>query len=594
MFFRNNKIDTLAIAKQAVAQLKTDNSRMRRASMKKRIDYYNGKQLTYLDELLDSQFKMPDRLKLQKEFYNVTEMIINELAVLYSQPPKRELCDCEDEESESVYQDIIEKAKLDATMATANKYAKLCKVVLVRPVWRGKIEYDIYTPNMFDVIQDPQNPTKPLGIIYANQLDMVWSKPVNNDNKTTLQDPFSLPNTIFYVWTKEAHFAFTYAMNKSSEVVIEMVKNENNADNKNPYEMLPFVAIYDGVPTDGFFVEGGDDLINANEINNVKLVEKNNLTKMQSFSIPVRKGADSTKDEMTLDPSMIVDIPADDDMRKGSDFKFVSPEAKIAEIEADLEGRLRRLAIKNKLNPDMFIASGNRSSADSLQLQNYHLGKIITADKPLYAGYEKELFEITRVVYNYHSEEGQLPEECELFIDYKDIEVPMTVEQEDSHNTILYTNKLMSRADWLMKENPDIKDKDQALEKLAEIDAEEAEYKAMQVQAGVMATEEPQLDANGQPIQPMMGEDGNPIPPDAEGHIVDKAGQKVMDAQGMPVKHPAAKPAKGIPPKGSPMAGKQMPGKPKMGDMSGKVDENGKPIKAGAVPPKGKKPFGGK
>lgn len=588
MFFRNNKIDTMAIAKQAVAQLKTDNSRMRRASMKKRIDYYQGKQLTYLDELLDTQFKMPDRLKLQKEFYNVTEMIINELAVLYSMPPKRELCECEDEDAESIYKDIITKGKLDAAMATANKYAKLCKVVLVRPVWREKIEYDIYTPNMFDVIQDPQNPTKPIGIVYSNQIDMVWSKPLNEDDKRTKLDPFSLPNTIFYVWTKESHFAFTYAMNKSSEIIIEMIKNENNPDNKNPYGVLPFVAIYDGVPTDGFFVEGGDDLINCNEINNVKLVEKNHLTKMQSFSIPVRKGADNTKDELVLDPSMVVDLPADDDMRKGVDFRFVSPEAKIAEIEADLEGRLRRLAIKHKLNPDMFVASGNRSSADSLQMQAYYLGKIITADKPLYACYEKELFEVTRTVYNYHSDIDQLPEECELFIDYKDIEVPMTIEQEDAHNTILYSNKLISRADWLMKENPDIKDKDQAMEKLAEIDEEEQETQALIVQNGIMASE-PQLDAEGNVIQPKVGADGQPMPPDPEGHIADEAGNKVLDAKGQPVMHPMAK-QKGMPPKGSPMAGN----KPKMGDMSGQVDENGKPIKQGGVPAKGKKPFGGK
>ena len=488
MFFRKKNLDTLSIAQQAVARLRTDNSRIRRQAMKKRLDYYYGKQLNYLDELLSTQFKNPERLKLQKEFLNITQLIIDELAVLYSQPPKRELIDIGDKSDatdklQAAYQEVISCGRLDSTMALANKLSKLCKTVLVRPVWRDeKIEFDIYTPNMFDVIQDPSNPTKALAIIYCNQVDYEITKQINNDDKRISQDPFALPNTIYYVWTKEKHFGFTYTMSPANEIKITLEQNDGNKDNINPYKMLPFVCIYDGIPLDNFFVEGGDDLINSNEINNVKLVEKNHLTKMQSFSIPVRKGADNTKDEMILDPSMLVDIPADDDVRKGSDFYFVSPDAKIQEIDDDIQSRLTRLATKHKLNPEMFKASGNRSSADSLQMQAYYLGKVISADKPVYAYFEKELFEVMRTVYNYHAKSDKLPEEANLFIDYKDIEVPSTVEQEDAHNLIMHQNGLMSKADWLMKENPDIRDADQAEEKLAEIDEEAREAKKQNMQ----------------------------------------------------------------------------------------------------------------
>lgn len=508
MFFRKKNLDSLGIAQQAVARLRTDNSRIRRQAMKKRLDYYYGKQLNYLDELLNTQFKNPERLKLQKEFLNITQLIIDELAVLYSQPPKRELIDIGDKSDttdklQAAYQEVITCGRLDSTMALANKLSKLCKTVLVRPVWRDeKIEFDIYTPNMFDVIQDPANPTKALAIIYCNQVDYEISKQINNDDKRINQDPFTLPNTIYYVWTKEKHFGFTYTMSPANEVKVELEKNDGNLDNVNPYGELPFVCIYDGIPLDNFFIEGGDDLINANEINNVKLVEKNHLTKMQSFSIPVRKGADNTKDEVILDPSMLVDIPADDDVRKGSDFYFVSPDAKIQEIDDDIQSRLTRLATKHKLNPEMFKASGNRSSADSLQMQAYYLGKVISADKPVYTYFEKELFETMRLVYNYHSKSDKIPEEANLFIDYKDIEVPSTVEQEDAHNLIMHQNGLMSKADWLMKENPDIRDAEQAEEKLAEIDEEAREAKK-------------------QNMQDMMDMAGGKLPMDEEGDNTD-------------------------------------------------------------------------
>lgn len=489
MFFKNRNINTLQIAQQAVAKLRTDNSRIRRQDMKKRIDYYYGKQLNYLDDLLATQFKNPERLKLQKEFLNVTQLIIDELAVLYSQPPKRELIEIENPDIESMYQEIIDCGRLDSTMAIANKLSKLCKTVLVRPVWREeKIEFDLFTPNMFDVIQDPSNPTKAIGIVYSNQVDLVNSKKINDADTAINQDPFALPNTIFYVWTKENHFSFTYTLNPKNEVVIEILKNENNEDNINPYGRLPFVCIYDGVPLDNFFIEGGQDLITCNEINNVKLVEKNHLTKMQSFSLLVRKGADNTKDEVILDPSMLIDIPADDDIRKGVDLKYITPEAKIAEIDDDIQQRLSRIAIKHKLNPEMFKASGNRSSADSLQMQAYYLGKVIGADKPVYAYFEKELFELIKIVFNYHSE-TKLPEDAKLFIDYKDVEVPSTIEQEDAHNLIMYTNGLISKKDWIMKENPDIRDAEQAEEKLKEIQEEKIESQKAMLEGALSETD---------------------------------------------------------------------------------------------------------
>lgn len=495
MFFKND-IESKQLAMQAVNRLRSNNSKLRRQSMKKRLDYYYGKQLTYLDELIKDQFKFPDRLKLQKEFLNITEMIVNELAVLYSMPPKRELQN-ESEEMNKFYSDLIHEGSLDQVMAMANRLTKLCKTILVRPVWRDeKIEFDILTPNMFDVIQDPSNPTKALGIVYVSEIDFTDTKPINNDDKTTSEDSFDQNNTIFYVWTKDKHFSFSYSIDQKGMAIIDLKKNQNNEDNTNPYGVLPFVCLYDGLPVDNFFVEGGDDLINANEISNIKLTEKNYLTKMQSFSQLVRKGADNTKDAMNMDPSMILDIPADDDIHKGIDIKFINPEAKIQELEDDIHSRLTRIAIKHKLNPEMFIASGDRSSADSLQMQAYYLGKVINADKPLWAYFERELYKLTAIINNYENS-MQLPVEADFFIDYKDVEVPSTIEQDDAHNLIMFQNGLISKADWLMRENPDVKSKEQAEEMVEEIQEEKMEAMKQMVENG-MSQMQPKTPLNGQ------------------------------------------------------------------------------------------------
>ena len=473
MAFLFKDITTRQIAQLALDTTKQIGCVKRRQSMQKRLDYFQDKQLSYLTDALNTQFEFVDRLKLQKEFYNITNLLINELAVLYNEEPLRELLYASEKEQE-LYSEIVDKSKLNSLMQQVNKLCKLTKTVLVRPVWNEReqiIKYRIYTPNIFDVIQDENDPTRAKAIIYSNNYPTADLRFYNNDDNRTSKDAFEQDNTVFHCWTDEKYFMFTFQMDKKGkdwEVVL--LDNPDNRDNINPYGTTDiFVPFRDGYAIDDFFIEGGDDLIETNELLNIKLTELNYLIKMQSFSIPVRKGATDNK-PMILDPSMTLDLPPDDDMGK-SDFKFVSPDAKITEVQTEIEQKLRRLALKYRINPDMFIASGNKSSADSLQLQNFKQGQIIKADKPFYRGAEHKLFEMTRLVNNQHNS-SKLSDTCDLMIDYREIELPQTKEQEDMHNLMMFNNGLITKADWLLKENPDLRDIDQAKEQLALMEEE--------------------------------------------------------------------------------------------------------------------------
>lgn len=477
----NNSIDQ---ADQALQVMKMSVSQQRRIEMQKRIDYYYGtKQLEYLDKLLKDQFKYPDRLKLQKEVFNVTEMIVDELAVLYNEEPFRKIIEGrknaagEDMDAE-IYAEIVECSKLDSIMKTAQRLCKLCKTVLVRPVWRNEsIQYDIITPNIFDVVQNPIDKTQALAILYSSVYDFN-----NLLNTQSSQDPFQNSQSMFFYWSDEAHFIFTAAMDpKSNKFIIEIMGDDNNPDNVNPYGVMPFVVMRDGIPIDQFFVEGGGDLINCNEITNVKLTEKNNLTKMQSFGQPVRKGATSTDTALTLDPSMTIDLPADTDVEKGSDFKFVSPDPKIAEMEDDVDKRIRRMASKYNLNPERFTISAQKSGADAMQIRALDQSKQVKANKPDWRLYEKELFKLTKIIWNYHNPDNQLSEDCELFVDFANVEIPMTQTEVDAHNVLMYSNGLKTKSQWLMEDNPNIRTEDEAKEMLEKVTIERAEEDKMRL-----------------------------------------------------------------------------------------------------------------
>lgn len=487
-FFLNfGKAKKTEIAQRALDLLMEPASVNRRKEQQVRLDYYYDDQEKYVTEAIRKQFKYPDRIALQEEILNLTAMIIDELASIYSEKPFRQLQDV-DESEDKFYQDLTSASGLDQTMETANALTKLCKTILVRPVWRDEqIYYDIYTPNMFDVIEDPLDPTRPLGIVYSTTVDLTNQFDIK---KVTEGDPFNNENAIFYVWTKEHHFAFS-AKREGDKIIAVIKENSENVDNENPYKdpvtnegVLPFAILRDGQAVDSFFLRGGEDLIATNKIVNVKLSEENYLTKMQSYSIPVRIGASSSDKEFISDPSMTVDLPMDDEQEKGADFKYVSPEARIKELNDSIDKKISRIAIKYKLNPEMFSSSGQKSSAQALQLQNYHLTKIIKRDKPYYAQYEQDIFRLTVIVNNTHNEK-QLKADAVLFVDFKDLETPMTVEEKDNHNVLMHNNGLLSRKKWLIDENPDIRDEKQAQEILDEIDKEKKERADQFIQEGM-------------------------------------------------------------------------------------------------------------
>lgn len=462
-------------ATQALQLLNGTASRQRRISMQKRMDYYYDKQEQYLKDMLLKQFKQPERINLQKEFDNITRFIVDEIAVLYNEPPFREIQEGSAQDIE-IYDEIIKGSQFDIMMQQANRFTKLFKTAIMRPVWRNNsIQYDIYTPNMFDVFQDVIDPTIPIGVVWCSSIDLFNEILLNNDDKRGAHDKFDESNLVFYYLDAQSFIVFSLAFSRSGEIISKIHVNQQNESNINPYGVLPFVTLRDGVPIGKYFLEGGDDLIATNEAINVKLTELNYLTKMQAFSIPVRKGADDRSGSITLDPSLTIDLPADDDQSRNADFKFVSPDAKIEELEKTIDAKKARISIKYGISLERFTASAQKSSAQALQLRAFDQARVIKADKPLWFEYEKQLFDMTRIIWNHHNPDRQISQGAKLFVDYKETEVPTTQEDEDQHNLLLFNNGLQSKRQWLMKENPDLRTEKQAEEALKEIGDEKLE-----------------------------------------------------------------------------------------------------------------------
>lgn len=473
-FFNTAQADLQTQANRAISYFDRSPSKSKRRRFQKRMDFYNGVMEEYLKDDINKNYKYPDRLKLQLEYDGLTEFLIKEVAAVYNENPIRKVIDGTEKDQE-IMNDIWQKSKLDLIMQEVNRMVKLHKTVIVRVCWRDEsIQYDILTPNVFEVINNVDNNLKIEALLYVSIYDLENdTEYLNNDRKRTNEDRFDSTDAIFHYWTGQNYIEFRRKTRSKSAAKITF--DAANEDFVNPYGIIPAVALWDGIPHGDFYKEGGDTLITKNSIINQKLTEKNYLTKQQSFSNMVRKGAPQGAEPLISDPSLTIDVPADTDTSKGNDVKYITPEAKIDELSKDIERKKREIAIEYKLNPDMFTASAQRSSSQSLQLQNAQQAKIIKADKPFYSSYEKDIFNVTRIIWNTHNPGNRISDTAALFIDYKESETIMTLEERDNHNIVLETNGIRSKIDWIMDENPDITDRESAMEFLKKIAEEKAE-----------------------------------------------------------------------------------------------------------------------
>ncbi len=356
----------------------------------KRIDYYKGRQTERLKGLFRTQYKDYEQLILQLQFMNITKQVIDKISIVYSGTVKRELVKDGDgevaEDQVKLWDFIQRKMKYDNVMRTNNCYVNLLGTTLIRPYISKAsncLKLDIMTPDLFDVVPILDDPTEAMAVIYARR---------NDDDYLMGFDIFARAYQYFYYWDKDIFRIFTIDGN-----ILSMTGNE---ENENPYGILPFQKFTNEVETEGFYIDGGYELINAQENINIKLTELNTLIRMQCFSQPVIKG-NFGKGAIVLSPTKPLVIPLGQADETPPDFSFVTPSPNITSILDEIKAEVERIAQTYGLSMNDFKLEGSPSSGVALKLQNKHLDDRRQLEKSFYEANESELFEKIKAVWNY-------------------------------------------------------------------------------------------------------------------------------------------------------------------------------------------------
>ena len=416
-----------------------DANRIRKRTAAKKLDFYHGFQLAYVEDLLRQHFSKPEAF--QPCFINLTRKIVNQLAMVYVQDARRTV-DGTDQDV-AIFGDIERASSLGARMKLANRYAKLLGMCAVRPVWRnGQIDLDVVTPDLLDV----QTGDSPEDI---QALLVTFYPEDGRDDQVT-----------YSLWTPDTFKRLDYR-----GLVLE--------ETPNPYKVIPYVFVWNTLPTTTFWTPTGDDLVALQDAFNEKLTDLLYVLRLQGFGVGWVKGM---KGEIgQVDPGTFFNLPAD-----GGAMGYAQPTAPITDTLAALDFILKQAAVSNGLPAGSLQADVSDQSGVAVIAGNRELEEMRADDLELYRRYESRLFDLIRTTWNAHNPGRKISDSATMTVDFYDVQPSLSQDKQVQVWDALVALGCMSKVDILQKLNPDLS-KEDALARLIEIAEENRAATAQQI-----------------------------------------------------------------------------------------------------------------
>jgi hypothetical protein len=352
----------------------------------KLFDFYQGNVdeiARHIQGALARTFTSEDIAEFQMLYLPVLKRIIDKLCIVYKSGVWRTL---DSEGATEKLDELYENSDIQTKQRYWYRMSKLFDTVLVRPVVREvdgeqKLSYEVYTPNKVTVVPNGDDFTSPSVVAYQEQVKV--------NGKNQLQ-------TVF--WTKDEHFITDEDGNKKTM--------EGNEEGKNPYGVLPFEVLRMR-ETEDFWGDGQTVLANVEEKVDVLLIQMMDLLVMQTHGQPVFSNARIEGEVQTGPKHPLSLVPFDP--AQGTSFSFVSPDAKIADVQAAIDWILTKTATMYGLSRSAESGESQAASGYAKLLDNWDMMEQRAEDIEILKDFEKRLYYKTAIVCNYDMNAG-LPE----------------------------------------------------------------------------------------------------------------------------------------------------------------------------------------
>ena len=428
-------------------------NKARRDEQEKQYAYYSGnwdKIKKYLNTALGITYDSLDISEMQLQWINLTKKVIDQMAIVYKQPPVRYLVKQngdEDEKATEYYNSILPPdivrvdrdnhrlAKLSncsLTYVSVDKKTKRLKY-LVNPIYNYTLE------------------TNDEGEIWRITYPKYFKNQQDDDEFYTV------------VWTDKEHYLFDSYGNK--------VAIKDNTQKKNPYGEIPFPVLILS-QGENIYGEGQNDLINVNEQINLlltKVINSDIILGTEGTTLGINlylnkkgKEADGRKEIRTGRKHPIVVNDVRDEYKLPS-LQHITTDPHILDIREFIDWYIKMIASMKGLNSSTILSQVKDTSDYQKIMDAVDQMEIRKDDLESCRIFEQERFRITKAVWNKHAEElgvKQIPDGLELKVDFADIEVHKTPQDEREEYEFNLKHNLTNPVEYLMSKNPDLDIKD--------------------------------------------------------------------------------------------------------------------------------------
>ena len=390
----------------SIKELKLYNAKKRESRIEKLLDYYNGNDVAgYIRKMFSAS--VFNEIPLTE--VNITRRFINKMSRIYTIGATRNAGD--------KYEGLT--ALKSTRMKHIERMTRLCGTIATRVVWsEGETPYYDYRPVYFFHVFFDDDPFVPTAITYP------ILQPV--------EDASQVQKLHYAYWDAEKYVS----MDEDGNIIAEI---------PHTYGVLPFVFTHRENQTDSFYVEGANDIINANEHVNIAMTEMQLGLRFQMFGQPVMTGAQLGNNQRT-GSDVTLELP------EGSTYDIVAPQGNVQNVIENVKFLVELVAQNNHLWVQWSEQGGEVPSGISMMIKDLERTEDYQDDLALWRMYEDDFYEVEKQIAS--SFGVSLPND--LGLDFMEPEYPKTVQDQilwDKHRLEM---NLIDEVGLLMEYNNDL------------------------------------------------------------------------------------------------------------------------------------------
>ena len=436
------------LLEQTLHKDKFDKNNIRVGEQEKQYRYYVGDShniLLYLKTVLGKSYSKKDVQEMQLQWINITEKIINQMAVVYLDPAVRTIMidGKPDEEWTEYYLDIMPK-NINTADKEAHRLAKLHNTSLPQVVFDEDTGRFIYKTNSSYLYNVKHEFGKLTELSYEKFFEDEWFK---------------------VYWTKDEHYRRDAVGN--AKMPMPGAKGTDN-----PFDVIPF-SVFRLKNSIDFWGEGQSDVVNVNEQVNLLLTKLINRDIIRGEGVMLavnlelyKKGKEfegekkvraSVANPITIDNARIQDLAP-------PSLSYVGTNPQIEAVKDTIDWYIKMIANFNGLNPNAVLSQIKDTSDFQKIMDAVDQMEVRKDDVEPCRANEEERFGITKIMNNklVDTSAGEglktIPEDATLFIDFADIEIQKTPQDLRDERDWRLQKNLISLVNIIKEENPDLTD----------------------------------------------------------------------------------------------------------------------------------------